>query len=389
MVAVARPATSGSWSRTTSRTGPSSTVTARRSARPRTRTTCSTSPSTSRTGVPPAGPTRHGPRRRHGSVGSPGGVRVPWWASTAATAARSSLGRRGRRPVGQVPVEEAGVDLAGLEGGVGHHVGEVPEVGPHAVQHGPGQQGAHPGDRRVTVLAVHDQLGQHRVVEARDDRAVLDAAVDADAGAGRHGVPGHGPRLGQEARGGILGVQPHLDGVARLGQLVLGARQRLAGGHLQLPGDQVLPGDQLGDRVLDLQPRVHLEEEELAGVGVDDELDRAGSDVVDRPRRLDRGLAHGLPHLVVDRRRRGLLDDLLVPTLDRAVTLEQVHHLAVRVAEDLDLDVLRPGDQALHDQPVVAERAGGLTPGRGDGVGAARTPRGPAASPCRRPRRRP
>jgi hypothetical protein len=39
-------------------------------------------------------------------------------------------------------------------------------------------------------------------------------------------------------------------------------RQRLAGGDAQLPLDQVEPGDHLGDRVLDLQARVHLHEVE-------------------------------------------------------------------------------------------------------------------------------
>jgi hypothetical protein len=47
-------------------------------------------------------------------------------------------------------------------------------------------------------------------------------------------------------------------------------RQRLAGGHAQLPLDQVEPGDHLGDRVLHLQPRVHLHEVEaqVAVVGL-------------------------------------------------------------------------------------------------------------------------
>ncbi len=51
--------------------------------------------------------------------------------------------------------------------------------------------------------------------------------------------------------------------------------------------DQVEPGDALGDRVLDLQPGVHLQEVELA-VGREQELDRAGADVADRPGRGDR-----------------------------------------------------------------------------------------------------
>ena len=45
-------------------------------------------------------------------------------------------------------------------------------------------------------------------------------------------------------------------------ELVLAQRQRLARGHAQLQLDKVEAGDRLGHRVLDLEARVHLEEEE-------------------------------------------------------------------------------------------------------------------------------
>ena len=52
---------------------------------------------------------------------------------------------------------------------------------------------------------------------------------------------------------------------------------------VELQLDQVDAVHQLGDRVLDLEPGVHLQEEEAARVvGVDEELDGAGADVVDR-----------------------------------------------------------------------------------------------------------
>ncbi len=50
-------------------------------------------------------------------------------------------------------------------------------------------------------------------------------------------------------------------------------------------------GDHLGDRVLDLDARIHLDEEPLAGSMSVEELDRAGVVVVDRPADPDRGLA--------------------------------------------------------------------------------------------------
>ena len=78
-------------------------------------------------------------------------------------------------------------------------------------------------------------------------------------------------------------------------------RQRLAHGDVQLEPDQVEPRDQLGDRVLDLEPGVDLEEVEVAGGG-EHELDGPGALVADRLARGDRGLAQPLPQPVVDRR---------------------------------------------------------------------------------------
>ena len=84
-------------------------------------------------------------------------------------------------------------------------------------------------------------------------------------------------------------------------ELLLRQRQRLAAGDAQLPLDQVEPGDHLGHRMLDLQPRVHLHEIEACRPALRDELDRAGADVADRLRRRDRGLAH------LRRRRSGVM----------------------------------------------------------------------------------
>ena len=49
-----------------------------------------------------------------------------------------------------------------------------------------------------------------------------------------------------------------------------------------LAAHQVDAGDHLGDGVLDLDARVHLDEEELAAIDVDQELDGAGVAILDR-----------------------------------------------------------------------------------------------------------
>ena len=116
-----------------------------------------------------------------------------------------------------------------------------------------------------------------------------------------------------------------------------------------------MPVIELGHRMLDLQPRVHLEEVEalvLAG----DELDRAGAVVADRLGQRDRLLAHLLARRLVEQRRRRLLDDLLVAALDRAFALAEIDDVAVLVAEHLDLDVARIDDELLDEHAVVAER---------------------------------
>src|SRR3954471_17231056 len=97
--------------------------------------------------------------------------------------------------------------------------------------------------------------------------------------------------------------------------------------------------------MLDLDPRVQLEEPEVAAV--EDELGRAGALVADRAREGDRGVAHPRPQLGVERRRRRLFEHLLVAALDRAVALAERGDVAVLVGEELDLDVARPLEIAL------------------------------------------
>src|SRR5690606_11784682 len=145
--------------------------------------------------------------------------------------------------------------------------------------------------------------------------------------------------------------------------------------HAQLPFDEVDAGDGLGYRVFDLQPGVHFHEPEAvdpeAVGGVDDELHGAGPGVVDGPRRAHRGLAHGAAHGLVHARRRRLLDDLLVAALQGAIALEQVHGVAVRVAEYLHLDVARRRHVLFHQHAAVAEGGLGLAAGAGQRGGKA------------------
>ena len=122
-----------------------------------------------------------------------------------------------------------------------------------------------------------------------------------------------------------------------------------------------MPSDLLGDRVLDLDARIALDEEVLAGLGVDQELDGAGVHVAARRARASTASARmrwRRPGVEVGRGRD--LDDLLVAQLHRAVALEEVHDVALAVGQHLHLDVARPRHELLEEQRAVAERGLGL-----------------------------
>ena len=216
-----------------------------------------------------------------------------------------------------------------------------------------------------------DELDEHRV-EVRADRGarVRGAAVEPDPGATGRAVGGDDAGVGAEAVGRVLGGDAALQGGAVQPDAVLGQAEvgeGLAGGDPDLGLHEVDVRHLLGDGVLDLDPRVHLDEHVPAGVragGVEQELDGAGVDVADLPSEGHRVSAERVADGRVERRGRRDLDDLLVPALHGAVPFEQVHGLAGGVREDLDLDVPGPQDRLLDEQGGVAERALGLTHGR-------------------------
>ena len=163
-------------------------------------------------------------------------------------------------------------------------------------------------------------------------------------------------------------------------------REPLAPGDPYLPADQIDTGHHLGDRVLDLQSRVHLEEVEPTTL-VEQELDRAGVGVPDRACDRRRGRGDCLAELCRHGERWCFLDDLLVTALNRAFTLDKRQHGSEVIPEQLHLDVSRVRDASLEIDGRVTERGAGLGTGRADRRRAGRTRPSPFACPCRRLRR--
>ena len=107
--------------------------------------------------------------------------------------------------------------------------------------------------------------------------------------------------------------------------------------------------------MFDLQAGVHLQEIEAAVGQVHQELQRASVDVTHRAHGRHACLAHATAQVRVQQRRRRFLDDLLVAALDGALALAEVDGVTVNVAEDLELDVARAGDQPFQVDVGVAE----------------------------------
>ena len=125
-------------------------------------------------------------------------------------------------------------------------------------------------------------------------------------------------------------------------------------------------GDHLGHGVLDLDARVDLDEVEVAGVGIEEELDGSGGDVVRGTADAQRRLAQLCAGRLVEERGRRAFNDLLVAALDRAVALVEMDQRAVGVAEDLHFNVSGVDHQLLEIDLVLAEGGLGLALGRLD-----------------------
>ena len=233
-----------------------------------------------------------------------------------------------------------------------------------------GRSGLHPLQAHViqrTQAAIHrlfpgqcphDQLQAHRVVIRRNGVAGVDRRVGTHAGAAGRVVAGDLAEAGQEVVLRIFRVDAELDGEAAMDHVFLLERQRLAGSNADLLAHDVDAGDFLGDGVFHLHAGVHLHEVHHA-IG-EQELHGTGVLVTHGLGGLHRQLADIGALLGGELRAGGDLDQLLVAALDRAVTLEQVHGVAMTVGDDLRFDVLRVDDALLEEHLGAAEGLGGF-----------------------------
>ena len=98
----------------------------------------------------------------------------------------------------------------------------------------------------------------------------------------------HSTSCRQKTLGGVFGTQPCLDRVTLNPDLGLREWQRLTRCNSKLPLDQIESRNHFGDRMLDLQSRVHFHKIETLGATAfitgDQKFDGSGADIIDRPR---------------------------------------------------------------------------------------------------------
>ncbi len=131
----------------------------------------------------------------------------------------------------------------------------------------------------------------------------------------------------------------------------------MAAGDENLQFDQVDAGGDLGDRVLDLQPGVDLEEREELLVRLIEVLDSAGAAVSGGADEFGRHGSKVIGLILGEYRGPGFLDHLLVPALDGAVPHARRPDVAVVVGDDLNLNMAGIGDKAFEEHDRVTERA--------------------------------
>ena len=124
--------------------------------------------------------------------------------------------------------------------------------------------------------------------------------------------------------------------------------------------DDIDAGHFLSDRVLDLDARIDLDEVERTRLGIHEEFDSAGTDVTGFAGQLQRIARQLLALRGVEIGCRRALHDFLVAALHRAVALEQMHLVAMRVAQHLHLDMAGAFDQLFQINLILAKGGPGL-----------------------------
>ena len=139
------------------------------------------------------------------------------------------------------------------------------------------------------------------------------------------------------------------------GQTDLGAVERITLRDQNLRTHDVDVGHDLGDGVLDLDARVHLDEEPRVAVHVVEELDGSGVVVAGARGQTHGGIEQFPAHLRVEGDGGRNFDHFLMTPLHRTIAVVKVDDVSVPVAQNLHLDVLGPPDELFQKHRCIAK----------------------------------
>ena len=213
---------------------------------------------------------------------------------------------------------------------------------------------------KIRTAAGH--LHQHRIEVSGNFATQLDRSVKAHTRTTRGSVRSNCASVRAEPVRRIFGGDAALQGsTVQLDSILCEPQFLQCGtcGDLHLGLHQVHLSNFLSDGVFDLDAGVHLDEDVVALL-IDQELHGAGTDVTDVLAELHRIGTNLFALLLGDVLGRRNLYNLLVTTLHRAVTLEKVNDVAGRIAQDLNLDVLRINHCPLDVDPRITKGRQGL-----------------------------
>jgi hypothetical protein len=115
-----------------------------------------------------------------------------------------------------------------------------------------------------------------------------------------------------------------------------------------------MSGNRTSDGVLDLNTRVNFNEVMPSHL-IDQELCSSSIPVPDALREPDRVRQNGLTHFFGQVSCRGNLNNLLVTSLDGAVTLEQVNRVTDAIGKNLDFDMTGALKETLYKDSTISE----------------------------------
>ena len=222
-----------------------------------------------------------------------------------------------------------------------------------------------------------DHLGQQGVEGRTGPVPGIPKSIDAHARAGRRIE--HRQRTAGRLRRALLVHHFHVDaklhGKAawrRNGRLRQAERgQGSAGGDCELRLHEIDTQHLFGHGMLDLKPRIGLDEGERriadGCLAIDQEFEGAEIVVVRRGCKRLCGIDDAGAQAIAQRGARCDFDQLLVTSLDRAFTFPQMADRPVVIADDLHLDVACLADQALDIDVGISE--GGLRLGLAARIG--------------------